>query len=204
MFTDFLHSLDPLIFVSTDSDDVHTWINTTTYFSLGWPGDVECHWLKWTAHVWTHLSLSFLFHSKFSVLLKLAPSPVPHRDDSQPCLHCQAPHQAPALILSPVSKWSVSLRKLSSLSINLFVFFFFLLLKSHTFPVSAPTCPLDFKYPGFQQDPTLSKSSKDHALTLRVCYVFTYIASHSSHSPVRCHLPMATLERLQSPRHSSS
>ena len=200
MFTDFLHSLDPLIFVSTDSDDVHIWINTT-YFSLGWPGDVECHWLKWTTHVWTHLSLSFLFHHKSFILLKLAPSPVPHRGDSQSCLHHQAPHQAPALILPPVSKWSVSLRKVRSLSINSFIVF----LKSHTFPVSAPTCPLDFKYYGFQQDPTLSKSSKDHTFALSVCCIFMFIINHSIHSQVHCHLPMATQRlTLQSPCHSSS
>lgn len=105
-----------------------------------------------------------------SVLSSLSGTPSGSRPHSLPC------------------KWSVSLRKLSSLSINSFIFFFFswnpipcLFLPS--------TCPLDFKYPGFQQDPTLSKSSRDHTLTRSVCCVFTFIISHSVHSPVHCISP---------------
>ena len=132
--SNFLHSPDPLIFLSTDSDDVQTWISTTTCFSLGWPGDAECHWLEWSTHVWTQLSwascltpnplscsswLPFLFPAAMTLSLVF--------------IARHSTRLLPSLSLLR-SKWSVSLRKLRSLSMNSFIF----ALKSPFLPYFCP------------------------------------------------------------------
>lgn len=121
-----------------------------------------------------------------SVLSSLSGTPSGSRPHSLPC------------------KWSVSLRKLSSLSINSFIFFFF--LKSHTLPVSALHLSLRFQISWFSAGPHFVKKFQgSHPDTKCLLCLHIYHQSFRSLSSA-LHLPMATLERLtlQSPLPSSS
>lgn len=135
---------DPLNFLCWDSDDVQAWTDMSTCFSLCCPGEAELDKIHCTSVKSTVGQLSVSLKNPSSCSSRL---PCLFRsDDSQSCLYLQAPHKAPALILSAY-EWVVCVqRKLrwwtpSSCHWNLFTSLFL-------FP-TAPR-PQILKHPGPQ------------------------------------------------------